>query len=111
MAKIKEVVELSLRPYNGRLFVAKSREEYERQHKKLFQQPDVLSCAQQGRMTGGEGKDGLWAYIVWADTPAYLAHELSHVILHVFERCGIDPREASGEPFCYMLSQLMMEAI
>jgi hypothetical protein len=31
-------------------------------------------------------------------------------VLHVFERCGIDPREAHGEPFCYMLSQLMLDA-
>jgi hypothetical protein len=35
---------------------------------------------------------------------------LSHVMLNVFELVGIDPREAGGEPFCYMLSQLMLEA-
>jgi hypothetical protein len=102
--------ELSLRPYNGRLFVAKSRKEYERQHVALFKTPDVLSCTQEGRMTGGEGKDGVWTYLIWAAAAPQLAHELSHVVLHVFERCGIDPREAGGEPFCYMLSQLMLEA-
>lgn len=102
--------ELSLRPYHGRLFVAKGRKEYEAHHFKLFKAPDVLSCAQCGRMTGGEGKDGMWTYLIWAQDVPQLAHELSHVVLHVFERCGIDPREANGEPFCYMLSQLMLEA-
>lgn len=102
--------ELSLRPYNGRLFVARSRKEYERQHAGLFKTPDVLSCAQVGRFTGGEGKDGIWTYLVWAAATPQMAHELSHVVLHVFERCGIDPREAGGEPFCYLLSQLLLEA-
>lgn len=102
--------ELSLRPYNGRLFVAKSRKDYQRQHKALFATPDVLRCDQAGRMTGGEGKDGVWTYLIWAEAAPQLAHELSHIVLHVFERCGIDPREAGGEPFCYMLSQLMLEA-
>ena len=39
-----------------------------------------------------------------------MAHELAHVALHVFERCGIDPRSGNGEPFCYLLSQLMLDA-
>ncbi len=104
------VKELSLRPYTGRLFVTKSRKAYEAAHIKLFKTPDVLNCAQRGRFNGGEGKDGLWTYIVWAGRPHYLAHEIAHVVLHVFERCGIYPREAKGEPFCYMLSQLLIEA-
>lgn len=102
--------ELSLRPYNGRLFVVRSRKEYQRQHRDLFKTPDVLTCAQAGRMTGGEGKGGAWTYLIWAEAAPQIAHELSHVVLHVFERCGIDPRAAGGEPFCYMLSQLMQEA-
>ena len=101
---------LSLRPYTGNLYVARTRKEYEKQHTALFNTPDVLSCAQAGRMTGGEGKDGLWTYLIWAESAPYMAHELSHVILDVFDRCGIDPRQANGEPFCYMLSQLMTEA-
>lgn len=102
--------EVSLRPYNGRLFVAATKKEYEDQHVMLFKEADVLSCAQDGRMTGGEGKDGNWTYLIWAKRPAHLAHEISHVVLHVFDRCGIDPREANGEPFCYMLQHLMVEA-
>lgn len=102
--------ELSLRPYHGRLFVTHTKQDYERSHKKIFKTADVLTCAQEGRFGGGEGHDGLWTYLIYAETPHTLAHELSHVVLHVFERCGIDPREAGGEPFCYMLSQLMLEA-
>lgn len=101
--------ELSLRPYNGRLFVAFTKEEYEAASLKVFAQPDVLSCAHEGRFTGGEGADGLWTYLVFANKPHTLAHELSHVVLHVFERCGIDPRSGGGEPFCYMLSQLIID--
>lgn len=102
--------ELSLRPYNGRLFLASSTKDYETAHIRIFKTPDVLSCTQAGRFSGGEGKDGMWTYLIWGKSSPQLAHEFSHVILHVFERCGIDPREANGEPFCYMLSQLMMEA-
>lgn len=102
--------ELSLRPYHGRLFVTQSQKQYEREHRRLFRTPDVLSCAQEGRFTGGEGRDGMWTYLIYAEKPHILAHEISHCVLHVFERCGIDPREAGGEPFCYMLSQLLLEA-
>lgn len=101
--------ELSLRPYHGRLFVAKTIKEYESAHAKLFKTPDVISCSQDGKMTGGCGRDGKWTYLVYGNMNNIIAHELSHVVLHVFERCGIDPREGNGEPFCYMLSQLIME--
>lgn len=103
--------ELSLRPYNGRLFFVKTAKGYERAHKSLFNQPDILTCATEGRLAGGSGPDGVWTYLVWGGRPHTIAHELSHVVLHVFERCGIDPREGAGEPFCYMLSQLLMEAL
>lgn len=104
------MIELSLRPYTGRLFLAKSRRDYEASHVKLFKTPDVLTCSQNGRFSAGEGHDGLWTYLVWASASHVLAHEVSHVVLHVFERCGIDPREANGEPFCYLLSQLLLDS-
>ena len=107
---MKRVKELSLRPYNGNLYVAGTKKAYEKAHKKLFRQPDVLTCAQAGRFTGGEGKDGMWTYLVWANSAATLAHELAHVVFHTLDRCGIDPRDSGGEAFCYMLSQLMIEA-
>jgi hypothetical protein len=105
-----KVGEISLRPYNGRLFVATTVAAYEKAHQRIFKTPDVLNCGQAGRFSGGEGHDGLWTYLVWADGPHTLVHEVSHVVLHVFERCGIDPREAGGEPFCYLLSQLILDA-
>lgn len=103
--------ELSLRPYNGRVFYAKTKGEYEAAHKRLFKTPDVLHCAQEGRFAGGEGKDGLWTYLVFADQPHTLAHEFSHVVFHVFERCGIDPSDSAGEAFCYLLGQLVLDAM
>lgn len=103
--------ELSLRPYNGRLFIAPSRKEYETYHQRIFKEPDILTCGHEGRFSAGCGHDQMWTYLVWANSAATMAHELSHVILHTFERCGIDPREGGGEPFCYMLSQLMLEAL
>lgn len=102
--------EISLRPYHGRLFVASSKKDYEQSHIRLFKTPDVITCAQAGRFSAGEGKDGMWTYLIWGAALPQVVHELSHVVLHVFERCGIDPRDAGGEPFCYMLSQLVLEA-
>ena len=102
--------ELSLRPYNGRLFFASTKDDYLRAHRRVFAEPDVLTCVTEGRFTGGQGKDGLWTYLVWAESPHTLAHEMAHAVLHVFERCGIDPIAANGEPFCYLLSQLIVDA-
>jgi len=104
------VKQLSLRPYNGKLFIAKSRREYEKAHEKLFNKPDILQCNQAGRFNGGEGKDGRWTYLIWAKETPQLVHELAHVVFHTFERCGIDPKNDLGEAFCYMLSQLLIDA-
>jgi len=102
--------ELSLRPYNGRLFYARTLRDYQAAHKALFKTADVITCATEGRFVGGEGRDGKWTYLVWAHEPHTLAHELSHAVLHLFERIGVDPRDANGEPFCYLLSQLILDA-
>lgn len=104
---------LSLRPYNGSLYVCSDEQDYQRAHKKVFGERDVplSSHGSEGRFAGGCGSDGKWAYVIWYTSPHTLAHELSHVVLEVFLRCGIDPREAGGEPFCYMLAQLMREAV
>jgi hypothetical protein len=102
--------ELSLRPYHGRLFYATTNAAYEQGHQELFGEPEILTCAQAGRFVGGNGKDGMWTYLLWAKTDATLAHELTHILFHVWERCGMDPRDSGGEAFCYMLSQLMIDA-
>lgn len=111
MDPLKPYFELSLRPYSGNLFVARTRKGYEEAHAVLFKHPDVLNCSQAGRFSGGEGKDGMWTYLVWAKNAHALSHEMCHVVLHVFERCGIDPIAAGGEPFCYMQSQILLEAL
>lgn len=110
LGKVPVLKKLSLRPYNGNLYVTNSRKEYEAQHKRILKTPDILNRDQAGRFDGGEGRDGMWTYIIFASSPAVLAHELSHCLFHVFERCGMDPRDSGGEAFCYMLSQLMLEA-
>jgi succinate dehydrogenase/fumarate reductase flavoprotein subunit len=102
--------QLSLRPYTGKLYLAESKKEYAKLHKRLFKSEEVLSVAQAGRFAGGCGKDDMWTYLVWASSSATLAHELSHVIFHVLERHGIDPRHDTGEVFCYMLSMLLLDA-
>lgn len=102
--------ELSLRPYPGTLYLAKNRKSYEKAHRMIYKTVDIISCDTDGRYSAGCAMDDTWTYLVWGNAPHTLAHELAHVILHVFGRCGIDPREAGGEPFCYMLSQLLLEA-
>ena len=103
---------ISLRPYFGNVTVCKTRTGYQREYTKLFGTPDVaLKAGANGRMSGKyDEKKMRPEYVVWAKNRSYLAHELSHVVLHVFELADIDPRAANGEPFCYMLSQLMLEA-
>lgn len=106
---MKDISEISLRPYPGRLFYAKTKESYEKFHRILFTESDPLHPSMEGRFVTGSDKDGKLVYIIWSTDEATLAHEISHVILHLFERIGIDPRQANGEPFCYMLSQLMKD--
>ena len=102
---------ISLRPYNGTLYYASTVDDYHKAHMKYFSHcpPDELTDAQCGRFFGGEGKDGYWAYLVWASKPCYLAHEMAHVVFHVFDRCGLDPSDSGGEAFCYLLSQLLSD--
>lgn len=104
------MIELSLRPYSGKCYLVRNKAEYHKAHEELFVGEDILTCNIEGRMCAGEGKDGYWTYLVYANKPHYLAHELCHVIFHVFERAGINPSDSAGEAFCYMLSQLMLDA-
>lgn len=104
-----KVKEFSIKPYNGRLFIAKTKKSYEKAHKTYFNESHSVSCNVEGQFYGGCCKDGFWTYLLWADNDAAMAHELSHAILHIFERVGIDPRESNGEPFCYLLQYLFTE--
>lgn len=100
---------LSLRPYSGYAYISFSKKEYEKDHKKLFNHEDVLTIAQRGRFSGGCGPDGMWTYLIYGKSPPDIAHEVCHVVLEVFKRCGIDPTEGNSEPFCYMVSQILLD--
>lgn len=110
MGSKRLVAELSLRPYNGRLFIARTPKSYEAAHKRMFGSEDKLTIAQNGRFYRGCGKDGMITYLIWGKKTPQVAHEIAHVVLDVFERVGIDPCSGNGEPFCYMLSQLLIDA-
>jgi hypothetical protein len=60
------------------------------------------------RLEGKYEKDCIW--VVYARRPAVLAHELTHILLQTWEKIGAHPGDGNGEPFCYMLSQLMLDA-
>lgn len=107
-------IRISLRPYNGTLWVTASKKGYAKASRHAFKndgQQDEIEADMKGRLCIGEGSDGMWTYLVWAESADALAHELAHVALHVFERCGIDPIPSGGEPFCYLLGQLMQDAL
>ena len=98
---------LSLRPYHGYIWLCESQEELEKTYTDLCGVPyewddDPLG----GRYI--EMENDVW--LVRAHTPYALAHEFSHVLLHVFGLIGHNPTIGDGEPFCYMLSQLLLEA-
>lgn len=101
--------ELPLRPYPGYVFVTKNRKAFERASIELFGIEDKLTC-QKGRFRGGSCWYHPFTYLVWYSSPETLAHEMSHVVLDIFEVIGIHPASGQGEPFCYMLSQLILEA-
>lgn len=103
------MIELSLRPYPGRLFVTKTKRDYQQAHQKLFAKRGKIPDGIFGRCTF-QCRKGAWQYLVWAETLPNMAHELAHVVFHVFGNCGIDPRSGDEEPFCYLLAQLISDA-
>ena len=103
---------LSLRPYHGEVWCFTDLEEMRKAYKRVTKQAyPYTDDPNGGRFILLEG-DALTnrTFFVFAKAPHCLAHELTHVLLIVFKTIGHDPREGDGEPFCYMLSQLMLEA-
>lgn len=91
MSKKVAVLKLSLRPYPGTVKVCATREVFYRQHVKLFGDKGKDLTHNRGRMVGlWRDRTGRPTYLVWADCPAMLAHEMSHVVLDVFGNAGID---------------------
>lgn len=103
---------LSLRPYHGTIWLCDSIEEFKRRYKRVTRQ----ECPYSPDPNGGQfvllelATLGDRIFLVYARKAWALAHEFAHVLLIVFRTIGHDPREGDGEPFCYMLSQLLLEA-
>ena len=101
--------EIPLRPYPGVVFVTKDRKAFVRAAKELFNRDEDLR-GKAGRFL----QEPTWYHphtvLVWYSNPATLAHELAHVVFGVFDSVGINPCCGNDEPFCYMLSQLFLEA-
>lgn len=104
---------LSLRPYHGTIWLCDSMDELLKAHKRLTRKPwpHGDNDSKGGRFVMLE-HDALVdrVFLVYGHKLAHVAHEFAHVLLIVFRTIGHDPREGDGEPFCYMLSQLLLEA-
>lgn len=101
----------SLRPYPGKVVICSRRKDFYREHRQRFGCKHDPLGTRKGRMIGQlDQEEKRMVYLVWADSPAVMSHELAHVILDVFEMVGIDPISGNGEAFCYLLSQLMQDA-
>lgn len=103
--------EISLRPYPAQLFYAKTKTDYEKGHQKLFGIPAKTTPRQQGQFSARSGPEQSWVCLIWAEDFPSLAHEVSHVVLTVFEDIGVDPIESSNEPFCYLLEQILRDIL
>jgi len=102
---------LSLRPYPGEVWHCKTLKELRRQYEVLCREPYPYQDDQNGgRYVRVDGDSGPPIWLVWGATIAAVAHEFAHVLLYTFDDIGSDPREGKGEPFCYMLSQLLIDA-
>jgi hypothetical protein len=105
------VKKLDLRPYHGMIWLCTT-EELHKAYKRLCKSPYPYQDPKDGgryvKVTYDIPAQTIW--LVWASDFAYLAHEFSHVLLQTFGTVGHDPTVGDGEPFCYMLSQLLLEA-
>ena len=103
--------QILLTPYPGRLFLTRDLDEFRRFYKKRcgFAWAGTGDCF--GTTVTLEQHGHAPDYLVYSRAaPSTLAHELGHTVLNVFKNVGIDPRDGSGEAFCYTLSHLMEEA-
>lgn len=103
---------LSLRPYHGQIWLfddyAEMQRVYARRTKTKWPYETTSGGGRYVRLESPTMGDVVWL-VHAADIPS-LSHELAHVLLHTFGTIGHNPTEGDGEPFCYMLSQLLIEA-
>ncbi len=104
--------ELSLRPYPGKIKLfrdlAQFRAYYEAKSGKPYEYMTDPRGGQFIRLDAPAENDVVW--LVYGKRPHVLAHEFVHILFHLFEKIGAHPADSNGEPFCYMLSQLMLDA-
>ena len=105
---------LTLRPYPGEILLYDNFEAFQRKYKSANNGHSHIKDKREiwGTTVPLMRVGHAPTFLVYCQRgkPATLAHEFSHVILHVFEIVGMDPRTSEGEPFCYMLSSLLQEA-
>lgn len=104
MSRFAKAIHLS--PYPATLYVAKTRAMYEAAHREIFDEEDKLNDNQTGRFSAGRKPGCRLLFLIWANSPVSLVHELGHVVLVLFEDIGADPKAGNGEPFCYLLGHL-----
>ena len=109
--RVAGVKSLSLRPYHGEIrlcdSLAELRKEYRRLTRERYPYEDDPEGGRYVKIVAGDGGP---KWLVFAANHHCLAHEFAHVLLHTFGTLGHDPTAGDGEPFCYMLSQLLLEA-
>lgn len=107
-----EYKRLSLRPYPGEILLFRRldfmRAKYTALTGKPYDFKDEATGGRYIRVERGKACEVIW--LVYARRPHVLAHELSHILLQTLDRIGMHPSDGNGEPFCYMLSQLMLDA-
>lgn len=101
-----------LRPYHGQVWYCHTWDELHKAFKRLTGKDYEYEDDPNGGRYIGLSNDTIDGnvWVVYGKQPEILAHEMSHVLLHVFNEIGHDPRHGDGEPFCYMLTHLMTEA-
>lgn len=105
---------LDLRPYPGKIKLFDDLKELRRYYEAAtgtkYPYKDEVGGGRYIRIEGKKGEEHEVRWLVYGRKPHALAHEFTHILLQLWHRIGEDPREGNGEPFCYMLSQLMLEA-
>ena len=102
-----------LTPYYTYLTLTRSQPEFLRAYRRLTKQDygTPMHHAVYGLTITMTSKGAADSYLVYAKSVSDLAHEFAHVILKLFQEINSDPREGGGEPFAYMMSHLMEEAL
>jgi hypothetical protein len=104
------VKKIFLTPYPGQVILAKNVAEFKKIYKQYTGEETRVPKTTVGRCQPLEHDKYATTYLVFAESASDLAHELSHVVLKLFQCINTDPRGEGEEPFCYLLAHLLDEA-